>query len=300
MKIVFFGTPDYVLPILNLVHKKYVAKNGDSPIVAVVTASPKPTGRKQYMEFSAVDKWAHEHHIPVFYKADDLVENEVVADLGILESYGEILSEKVIKMFPHGILNAHPSLLPKWRGASPVQATILTGEEITGGTIIKLDEKVDHGPIISQFKEEVREDDTTGTLRPRLFERSGEVLIDLLEPYLAGKITPRPQDDSQATFTKQITKSEGFVDLKKEEPEKIERMIRAFDPWPGVWTTVVTSDKKQVTRKRLKILKAHIEKQINKLTNQPIDSLVLDEVQLEGKNPVSWKQFKEAYPDSNF
>lgn len=317
MKIVFFGTPDYVLPILNVVHKRYVTKRGESPIVAVVTQSPKPVGRKQLLEFSAVDKWAHERKIPVYYGLIDLLKNEVKANVGILESYGEILPDSVINIFPHGILNAHPSLLPKWRGASPVQATILTGEKETGVTIIKLDEKIDHGPIISQFKEEVLPDDTTDTLRRRLFERSAEVFVELLEPYLAGKITLRPQNDSDATYTHRITKDDGFIIPEYLEAAisgkritdswkinfindyslvpsaySLERFIRAMDPWPCAWSTIKLMANGQWLTKRLKILNAHLD-----INHQ---SLVIDMVQLEGKNPVSWKQFTEAYPKAKF
>ena len=187
MRVVFFGTPEYVLPVLNRVHKTFKSRGEKSPVVAVVTQKPKPSGRKKQLEYSAVDTWAHKKGIKRYFKASDLIEKCIEADLGILASYGEIIPKKVIKHFPYGILCIHPSLLPKYRGASPVQATILSGETETGVTIIKIDEKLDHGPIISQFKEEVLPDDTTESLRNRLFNKSAEVLSTLIPAYIQGK-----------------------------------------------------------------------------------------------------------------
>lgn len=307
MKIVFFGTPDYVLPILNGLHKAFVSGPGKSPIVAVVTQKPKPIGRKQILTYSPVDKWAHEHKIPAYYSFSELIENKVEADLGILESYGEILPKEAINMFQHGILNAHPSLLPKYRGASPSQAVILSGDKETGVTIIKLDEKIDHGTIISQFKEEVLETDTTETLRRRLFEKSKDVLVELIRPYLVGKIKTRKQDDSKASYTTRITKENGFIlpeyledaikgKTSKDKweipfiknfflspsPSSLDRFIRAMDPWPYAWTNITING----NTKRLKLIKAHTEE----------GTLVLERVQLEGKNPVSYDEFGRGYP----
>ncbi len=290
MKIVFFGTPEYVLPILKSVHKKFVTGPGKSPIVAVVTQSPKPIGRKQILAYSPIDKWAHEHNIPIYYSANDLLENSHEATLGILASYGEIIRKDVINFFSQGILVIHPSLLPKYRGASPVPAAIMNGDAITGCSIIKMDEKMDHGPIVTQFKEEILPTDTSNTLRNRIFEKSAEVLVEMLPFYIQGKIKLKTQDDSAATFTKLMKKEDGFIDINKTSPEEIERFIRAMQPWPGAWTLLRLSASEGQAQKRLKLLKSHIEE----------GKLVLDEVQLEGKDPVSWKQFKEGYTTAQF
>jgi len=289
MKIVFLGTPDYVLPILTAIHKKFVTGPGKSPIIAVVTQSPKPVGRKQIITYSPIDHWAHEHTVPIHYSASELAVDSVEADIGILASYGEIISKDVINLFPHGILVIHPSLLPKYRGASPIPETIKSGETVTGVTIFKMDEKVDHGPIVSQFKEDVFPNDTTETLRARLFERSAVVLVELLQPYLRGKITPKVQDDSEATYTKIMTREDGHIYLNKKSPDEAERFVRAMQPWPVAWTTLRLSPTDTVVRK-IKIHKAHIDE----------GKLVLDEVQLEGKDKVSWKQFKEGYNEAAF
>lgn len=323
MKIVFFGTPEYVLPVLTALHKRFVTGPGKSPIVSVVTQGPKPTGRKQILTYSPIDKWAHEKKIPTYYKPIDLVTDEVQADLGVLAAYGEIIPPVVLEMFPKGILNIHPSLLPKFRGASPIQAAIITGENVAGSTIIKLDEALDHGPILTQFKEDVLPEDTGDTLRERLFQRSAEVLVEMIEAYLKGKINSKLQDHENASFTTQIKKEHGFIPPEylevalqggtlqteweipfiknvsiKPTPENIVRFVRAMNSWPGAWTEIKILSEKDTKILRLKILKSHIEEKI--VDEKIVNALVFDEVQLEGKNPVTWNQLKLGYPELLF
>jgi methionyl-tRNA formyltransferase len=316
MKIVFFGTPDYVLPILDSLHKTFRNKTGESPISAVVTQKPRPTGRKQILTYSPVDTWARKKKVPVFYDSYDLIKNKVQAELGIIASFGQIIPKNVISHFPYGILNIHFSLLPKLRGAAPVEATIVMGEREAGVSIFAIDEFLDHGPIISQFTEEIRDDDTSKSLRLRLFKRTKEVLLTLLPAYLKGQITPREQDHKSATFTTLVKKADGFIPPKylaraieqgselrkvrnlpkwkipfikdyslKPDPYNLDRFIRAMQPWPQAWTYVHLGKRHEVKGKRLKILKAHVED----------EKFVPDEVQLEGKSPVSWKQFRQGY-----
>jgi methionyl-tRNA formyltransferase len=161
MRIIFFGTPDYVIPVLEKLHKYH-------EIVAVVTQSPKPTGRDKILTYSAVDTWAHKRDIPKFFEYSELPK----ADMGVCASFGMIVPKVVIDKFKHGILNVHPSLLPNFRGSSPIQATLITGTNPTGVSIIKMTEKLDAGGVLTQFEEEVLEDDTNETLRARLFEKS--------------------------------------------------------------------------------------------------------------------------------
>jgi len=267
MKIIFFGTPDYVLPILEKLHKYY-------EVVAVITQSPKPVGREKILTFSPVDNWAHKKKVSIFFDFNNLPE----ADMGICAAFGMIIPKEVLNHFKYGILNIHPSLLPKYRGASPIQSAIVNGDTTTGVTIIKMDEKMDHGPILTSFKEEILPDDTFETLRIRLFERSVEVLLNLIPNFIKSKIHLKPQDENLATFCKIVSKQDGFINLEKDSPESIEAKQRAYSPWPGIWTNLKNG-------KRLKILKCHLDK----------DELILDEVQLEGKGPVSWNQFKSAY-----
>jgi methionyl-tRNA formyltransferase len=316
MKIVFFGTPDYVIPIIKRLYKDLRDKNEKSPIVAVVTQKPKPVGRQKKVEYSPIDTWAHKKNIPVFWDPLELIKENLRADVGILAAYGEIVPKEVLSHFPHGIINIHPSLLPKFRGASPVRATIIEGGEKAGISIIKLDEKLDHGPIIAQYKEEILHDDTTESLRSRLFERSAELLASLLPAYILGKIKQQEQDHTLASYTSEVRKSDALIPPKyltaslngkvskdnwshafikdftlSPTPESIHNFIRAMHPWPTAWTHIsLKSKEKSESPKRLKILKDHIEK----------DKLILDEVQLEGKKPVTWNQFRQGYPNAIF
>ena len=302
MKIIFFGTPDYVVPVLAKLHDVYNRNQNERDLIAVVTQPPREVGRKKIVSRSSVDNWAYRHKIEVFYDTENLPQ----ADLGVLAAYGQILPKSVIKHFSLGILNIHPSLLPLLRGASPIQGALSNGLYVTGVSVMKMDELMDHGPIISQFKEEIKESDTSETLRKRLFDRSTQFLIDLIPNYASQKVKLKEQDHGKATFTRLIAKQDGFVPekilkaaLKAEkstvawnpnflqgesissDASGIYNLYRALTPWPGIWTNFSET-------KRLKILKCHLEE----------NKLILDEVQLEGKNPVSWEQFVNAYkPD---
>ncbi|MCX6705828.1 MAG: methionyl-tRNA formyltransferase [Candidatus Woesebacteria bacterium] len=274
MKIIFFGTPEFVVPILSKLSKVH-------EIVAVVTQPPKPVGREQFKKYSSVDDWAHKRNIPIIFEFDKTFPE---ANLGVCAAYGKIVPETVINKFKFGILNIHPSLLPKYRGASPINEAIKNGDTECGVTIIKMDKEMDHGGVVTFFKEEILPDDTTVSLREKLFERSGDVLIQLIPAYVLGKVKPKEQNEKDATFTKVLTKEDGFIDFTvHQSPLTVHNFIRAMNPWPGAWT-------KLENQKRLKLLKAHLEE----------EKLILDEVQLEGKDPVSWKQFKEGYPKADF
>lgn len=286
MKIVFFGTPDYVLPILDSLYKVY--GKGKEGIILVVTQAPKPVGRNKIMTYSPVDKWAFEKKIPKTADLGDVTE----ADLGVVAAYGKIIPESVIKKFKYGILNVHPSLLPKYRGASPIQSAIAAGEAETGVTIIKMDTKIDHGPIVSRFKESIEPQDTNETLRTKLFERSAKFLIELIPSYITGVVKPKDQDESQATLTKVMAKEDGFINpeelaraINGKGAAKIHNLVRAMYPWPGAWTRVKIKKDGMEQTLRLKMISSHLEG----------ETLVPDEVQLEGKNPVKWQQFLDSY-----
>lgn len=224
-----------------------------------------------------------------------IIAKERRPDVGVLASFGAIVPEEFLNFPRKGILNIHPSLLPKYRGPSPVQAAILNGERQIGVTIIKMDEEIDHGPIVAQFAEEIFNTDTSESLYFRLFSAGAEVLKTILPAYLEGRIQLRPQNHSQATYTKKLTREDGFIPLEKlkaamegNDAETVERQIRAYYPWPGTWTLIKSQiSNSKFQNKRLKILKAHLEG----------EKLVLDQVQIEGKKPVSFKQFCEGYPE---
>lgn len=272
-KIIFFGSDKYSVLVLNqLVSEKQFK-------VASIVTHTSPCPVEDYaqtlfeMKYTTTKKFDQK-----FLKKM----RQLKPDVGVLASFGKILPQEILAIPKNGILNIHPSLLPQYRGPTPVPTAILNGDQVTGVTIIKMDEKVDHGPIIAQFKEEIKPNETADALLERLFEVGAEVLKILLPSYLEGQIELRQQDESQATYTKMFTRNDGKINWQKPS-DYLERFTRAMTPWPGAWTEVELRGKE---RKRLKILKAHLEK----------GKLVLDQVQLEGKNPVIWKQFQEGYP----
>ncbi len=271
MRIIFFGTPDYVIPILDKLHKYH-------EIVAVVTQSPKPVGRDKKLTYSAVDQWAFKKHIIRNFDYVDLPE----ADMGVCASFGMIIPKVILDSFPHGIINIHPSLLPQFRGSSPIQATIISGVNPTGVSIIKMSEKMDAGPILTQFKEDVMSDDTNETLRARLFEKSADVLLEMIPAYIDGKINLKPQDESKVTITKMIKKEDGYVDLYTDSHDLIWKKYRAYSPWPGIWTQLQLGTDTKL--KRIKITKCRFE-----------EKLIIDEVQPESKNPTNWNVFRRTY-----
>lgn len=206
------------------------------------------------------------------------------AEIGILASYGKILSPETLARFPLGILNLHPSLLPQYRGPSPVQTALLEGKTTTGITIIKMDRKIDHGPIIWQKEIKIKPDETAGQLYHRLFSLGTKALLELLPTYFKGKSRSKEQNHSQASYTRKLTRESGFIPPKElfHQPSLTSLKIRAYSPWPGAWTKVKINHQE----KRLKILKARLKGK----------KLTLDQVQLEGKKPVTFKQLLEGYP----
>ncbi|HSX48639.1 MAG TPA: methionyl-tRNA formyltransferase [Candidatus Saccharimonadales bacterium] len=270
-KVIFFGTADYVIPVMESLYKNY-------KLVGVVTQPPKLVGRKQIRTFSPVDNWAHKRKVPTFTSLDVKLPE---ANFGVVASYGRIIPERIIKHFPNGILNIHPSILPKYRGASPIQSQIIDGVTETGVSVIRMDDKMDHGPIVSLLRDEITPEDTNESLRRRLFEKSAKFLIELIPNYLSGKIKLKEQNEDEATFTKIMKREDGYIDMKS-DPIVIERKFRALKPWPEIYT--------MANGKRLKILGLHLDG----------GKLVLDKVQLEGKKAVDFEEFKRGYPQTNF
>ena len=273
-KIIFFGSDQYSLIVLERLYQ-----DKRFSVVAVVTL---PTAEM-------VRKFSQKNKIPqVDAKTENLINalKNLTSDVGVLASFGKIIPGKMLAIPRRGILNIHPSLLPKYRGPAPAQAAILNGDKEIGATIIKMDEKIDHGPIVAQFREVIQPDDTAESLYKRLFTAGAEVLTTILPAYLEGRIELREQDHLKATFTKKLTRADGKIDWSQPD-DYLERFIRAMSSWPGAWTLLRPRATEGQT-KRLKILKAHLEN----------GKLVLDQVQLEGKKPVTWKQFQEGYPEA--
>lgn len=294
LKIAYFGTPDFSAYFL-----EKLLKDKDLPveIKLVVTQPDKKVGKKQTLTPSAVKEIAKKNRIPVKEKvvAQDLKD----LDLAALFAYGEIIPKEILDAPKHGFWNIHPSLLPKYRGAAPVAGALISGEKETGVTLMKMDEKVDHGPIIAQEKLAIEPKEKRLELTIRLIELGYQIFkrvisdvsekspyqVDLSTVWLLRYDMLEEQDHSKATYTAILTKKDGFIEVEKlkskSEGQKIFNLFRGLYPWPGVWTKVVINGKE----KRLKITDVNLEN----------GQLVIKKVQLEGKNEVTFEQFQDAY-----
>ncbi len=236
MRVLFMGTPEFAVPPLEkLVQERY-------PVVAVYTPPDKPGGRGRSLIISPVKVAAQGFGLPVV-QPDSLKEREAVAQLAgfqpdviVVAAFGKILPQPVLDIPRYGCLNIHPSLLPRYRGASPVAAAILAGDEVTGVTIMLLDSGLDTGPILAQEKVSISPQDTTGTLSARLSLAAAQMLPDVLRRWTAGEITPRPQNEVEAAYSAAIKKEEGEIDWQL-SADDIWRRVRAYRPWPGAYTS---------------------------------------------------------------
>ena len=200
-----------------------------------------------------------------------LVESLNNTDLGVIAAYGKILTPQELNTPKYGCINIHPSLLPKYRGPSPIQQAILNGDETSGITIIKMDAEIDHGPIIYQETLGLSDKDNFDILSKKMFLRASEVLPKIINKFVAGAIEDFAQDNKKATFCKILTRESGYFDIDNPpSPEVLDRMIRAYYPWPGTWT-----------RWNGKIVKLHPG----------------GVIQMEGKKAIPLKDFLNGYPD---
>jgi methionyl-tRNA formyltransferase len=232
-KIVFMGTPEFAVPSLRALAEHHT-------LVGVVTQPDRPTGRGRRVVASPVKQFAVQAGLPLI-QPQKLKEPEAMAQLAawapdviVVAAFGQILKPAVLDLPPHHCLNVHASRLPRHRGAAPIPAAILAGDAETGVTIMQMDAGLDTGPILAQRSEPIRPDDTTFTLGERLAPLGATLLLEALPDYLAGKLTARPQDESQATYAPQLKKEDGHLDFSRPAVE-LERQVRAFTPWPGAF-----------------------------------------------------------------
>lgn len=237
MRIVFMGTPEFAVPTL-----RALAATGNE-LVAVYTQPDRPAGRGRQLRPSPVKLAALELGLPVVQPASLRPAEEVerlaalAPDVIVVAAYGQILRPNVISIPPHGILNVHASLLPRWRGAAPIPAAILAGDAETGVTIMLIDPGLDTGPILAKRAIPIAEDDTTGSLTAKLATLGADLLVRTLPDWVAGRIVPEPQDDSLATVAPRIQPDDAIIDWRK-PAERLAREVRAYQPWPGARTTL--------------------------------------------------------------
>ena len=243
-QIVFWGTPEFALPTLEA-----LAGYGWR-IAAVVTNPDEPAGRTRTLTPPPVKTWIsnqesrikdQENGIKVLQpeRLDENFQREILnfkPDIFIVAAYGKIIPKKILDIPESGALNLHPSLLPRWRGPSPIQYAILAGDAQTGVTIMQMDDQMDHGPIAAQRKtQSLIRKIAYPELHDELARLGAELLVEVLPKWLDGKIETAPQDHASATYSKLLAREDGRVDWSKPAAE-IERMVRAFTPWPGGWT----------------------------------------------------------------
>lgn len=297
MNIVFMGTPDFSVPSLEELHNK------GHNISLVITQEDKRRGRGKKVQFTPVKQKAVELDLDV-YQPSDVNSDESIEriknadpDVIVVIAYGQILSEEILNYPKYGCLNLHASLLPKYRGAAPINRVVIDGEKVSGNTIMKMDVGLDTGDMVSKDEVEISDDMTAGELHDILMERGSELLIRTLEDIeRAGKTEGEPQDDSQSSYAHMMDKSLGKIDWNKSANE-INNLIRGTQPWPGSFF--------DYDGKTVKVRKARVEnKEVNdepgmivEITDNGIEIatgsgiIILEEIQFEGKRWMTVEEY---------
>ncbi|MBM4255817.1 MAG: methionyl-tRNA formyltransferase [Deltaproteobacteria bacterium] len=303
MRLVFMGTPDFAVPSLQA-----LIESGD-PVVGVFTQPDQPSGRGMAMHAPPVKILAESQGLPVFQPTKLRVPGVLEQlqawqpDLIVVAAYGKILPNSILDLPPRGCINVHASLLPKYRGAGPIQWAIARGETETGITIMRISEQMDSGDILLQKVIAITAHDTGGSLHDKLARLGAVALTEALQLLKQGQLPARPQNEAGVTYAPLITKENGRIDWSR-EAVVIERHIRAFNPWPSAYTTV--------NGKLLKVFAAQVELQARSTSLAPgsiievtpigpiiatgAGALILTEVQLEGKKRLPIQDFLRGYP----
>jgi len=291
-KVVFMGSPDFSLSCLRALVKNY-------DVVGVVTQPDRASGRGRELKSPPVKTLALELGIPIMQPEKLRVPEAMqqlrawAPDLIVVAAFGQILKKDVLDLPKHGCINVHASLLPRWRGAAPINAAILRGDEETGVTIMRMDVGLDTGPMLTKRPMRLTPTDTAGSVTQALSHLGADLLIETLPHWIAGEIEPQTQDDALATYAPMLKKEEGRLDFTNDVNES-ERRVRAFNPWPGAFM--------DFNGTILKIHRAHVEQgnvtegQRLIVRDQPAVGgrsglLILDEVQPAGKKSMSGKSF---------
>ena len=299
MKIIFMGTPDFSVGALEAL----IAAGHQ--VVLVVTQPDKPKGRGKEMQMTPVKECALKHSIPVFQpvKVKDAEAVETLrsynADVFIVAAFGQIVSEEILTMPKYGCINIHASLLPKYRGAGPIQWAILNGEKETGITIMQMDKGIDTGDMLLQRVVPIDEKETGDSLHDKLARVGAELIVEALPKIEAGEITPEKQNDAESCYAKMLQKSMGRIDWEKDAPQ-IERMVRGLNSWPSAYTTYHGKNLKiweSSVYEKDKLLKNAEPGMITAVEKDAFyvqtgeKTLKVTSVQLEGKKKMAVKEF---------
>lgn len=293
MKIVYMGTPDFAVPAL-----KKLAADEKHTVLGVFTQPDKPRGRKMILTPPDVKVCANELNIPVYQpasmKSEDAIKTlkELNPDVIVVAAYGQILPKAVLDLPKYGCVNIHGSLLPKYRGAAPIQQSVLDGEKVTGVTTMLMDVGLDTGDILQTAKTEIGENETAGELFDRLSLLGGDLIIKTLDALESGLVTPQKQDESLATHTSKIDKSLCPIDFNKTAAE-VHNKVRGLNPWP-VATAEILGKRVKVYSTRISDLRgeAGTVLSVKPLTIACADkSVELVEIQPEGKKRMTAEAF---------
>lgn len=301
MKIVFFGTSNEALPILETLKKEH-------EIAAVVSTPDALAGRRQELSESPVSALAKDLSLPIF--KPEIVKNNpqflsdlqtIRAEIFVVVAYGKILPQEIINLPKYKSVNVHFAVLPQYRGPSPIQYALLNGDTQTGTSIFILDQKIDEGPLLAQETCGIDPDDNYFTLSDKLARLSARLINPTLEAYVSGQVTPLPQNDSKASYTKIITKADGKIAWPQTSTQIYNR-FRAFYPWPGIWTTW----KGQVV-KIIECSPVEYPLPLGALPGKVLDqgvvvcgkgsALQISRLQLAGKNETGMLDFLNGYRD---
>lgn len=297
-KIVFMGTPDFAVLTLEQLIQHH-------EVIGVVTQPDRPAGRNRQVQMSPVKQVALSNSISVF-QPEKIRRAEAIAELKhwspdvyVVAAFGQILPQSVLDIPPFGSINIHASLLPRWRGAAPIQAAIRAGDAESGITIMKMDAGLDTGPMLAKRAIPLTHDETGQSLHDRLAVLGAELLVETLPDYLEGKISPQPQPEQGVTIAPQIKKEEGNLDWTQ-EAVTLERLIRAFTPWPGTYS--------RWNGQLLKIMKATVvegQAQPGEVVNLRHGLAIgtgngllgLEYLQLAGRKVMSAEEFARGHAD---
>ncbi|MEO8356507.1 MAG: methionyl-tRNA formyltransferase [Chloroflexota bacterium] len=292
LKIVFMGSPDFSLPSLRALVSTY-------DVVGVVTQPDRASGRGRGLQAPPVKTLALELGIPVM-QPEKLRQPEAMEQLRawnpeliIVAAFGQILRKDVLDVPRFGCINVHASLLPRWRGAAPINAAILHGDEETGVTIMQMDVGLDTGPMLTQRSIRLTRQDTAGSVFEKLSTLGADLLLETLPVYLAGNLTPTPQPEEGMTYAPMMKKEEGRLDFTR-PAEELERRVRAFNPWPGAFMDFDGTLLK-IHRARVEEGNVSVGERLIYQDQPAIGAggglLILEEVQPAGKKSMSGKSF---------
>jgi methionyl-tRNA formyltransferase len=298
LRIVFMGSPEFALPTLRALSQHY-------QVCGVVTQPDRPSGRGNRLTPPPVKALAQELGLPIIQPGrmkEPGVFEQIQSwepDLIVVAAFGQILRQHVLDLPRLGCINVHASLLPRWRGASPIYASVLAGDITTGVTIMKMDAGIDTGDILTQQSMVIQSDDTTETLSNRLADLGAALLIETLPEYIDGRIRPKPQDELIATYAPILKKEDGLLDFSK-PAETLERQVRACQPWPGAYLEwkgeLIKVSKAAVLPQSIAVGSRTIHKKLP-VIGTASGGLVLLEVQPPGKRPMSGRDFLNGTRD---